>query len=451
MLFRNGWHAKGFGITLTDECDFNLHAFNVNAPKECFSPIYGPDGSGDITKFSNQEHLIVRVLDGTQDGRGVHVALADGGFSVIGHESDQEELSLRLYVSQCYVALATLRQGGIFICKLFDVYTNFSVGLVYLLYCCFEEICIYKPITSRPANSERYFVGKHLKQGPLHTILMYLQKIMHYDQLGSVDIVPRIILNADLYFCEYFRAQNGTIEDIQVESLRCIVDCLNDKALSPSSLSLDRTVHIDALLSAWNLAFNDNDHKTRTTQKHAELIFGQLVAPIDPSVVLERFLPAHKSSEWHTIHDRSSLPFSWYITPVAPDAQCTLFFCFIRGIIFSLQAHKWVYNSQTLLNIPPYTVVLGFVDGHTFVVLDAIVLGGESVLQLRLNERLQKIKLFCESTDRTYNETKDGSFYKTMRPAVFKAVEETPVFKTTGQTHVAIHVNSFSEKCLCKI
>ncbi len=41
-------------------------------------------------------------------------------------------------------------------CKVFDMFTPFSVGLFYLLYRSFERVCIFKPVTSRPANSERY-------------------------------------------------------------------------------------------------------------------------------------------------------------------------------------------------------------------------------------------------------------------------------------------------------
>ena len=44
---------------------------------------------------------------------------------------------------------------GHFVCKLFDVFTPFSVGLVYLMNMAFREVCIMKPNTSRPANSER--------------------------------------------------------------------------------------------------------------------------------------------------------------------------------------------------------------------------------------------------------------------------------------------------------
>jgi len=48
--------------------------------------------------------------------------------------------------------------GGHFVCKLFDVFTRFSVGLIYLMYRAFERVALFKPVTSRPANSERYAV-----------------------------------------------------------------------------------------------------------------------------------------------------------------------------------------------------------------------------------------------------------------------------------------------------
>jgi len=48
--------------------------------------------------------------------------------------------------------------GGHFVCKLFDIFTRFSVGLVYLMYRAFEHVALFKPVTSRPANSERYTI-----------------------------------------------------------------------------------------------------------------------------------------------------------------------------------------------------------------------------------------------------------------------------------------------------
>ena len=84
---------------------------------------------------------------------GVRVAQ---GFSVEGQENIQEVLSKRLYMCQMMVALGVLRAEGRFVCKLFDLTTPFSAGLVYLAARVFRRVTLFKPLTSRPANSERY-------------------------------------------------------------------------------------------------------------------------------------------------------------------------------------------------------------------------------------------------------------------------------------------------------
>ena len=75
-----------------------------------------------------------------------------------GNENIQEILSKQLYLCQFLCALMVLRTGGNFVCKLFDIFTPFSVGLIYLLYLCFDRLCIHKPVPRRPANSERFVI-----------------------------------------------------------------------------------------------------------------------------------------------------------------------------------------------------------------------------------------------------------------------------------------------------
>ena len=74
-------------------------------------------------------------------------------------------MNKQLLLAQCAAALATLRVGGHFVCKGFDFFTPFSAGLLYLMHLAFEQICIYKPAQSRPANSERYLVCKGMRAG----------------------------------------------------------------------------------------------------------------------------------------------------------------------------------------------------------------------------------------------------------------------------------------------
>lgn len=95
------------------------------------------------------------------------------GISVEGQENIQEILTKQLVLCQYLCALSILCKGstcilyvyvcyfcitlgGNFVCKVFDMFTPFSIGLFYLLYRCFNRVCLFKPVTSRPANSERF-------------------------------------------------------------------------------------------------------------------------------------------------------------------------------------------------------------------------------------------------------------------------------------------------------
>jgi 23S rRNA U2552 (ribose-2'-O)-methylase RlmE/FtsJ len=160
VLWRKKWHAKGFGFTLKDPADgsdFKLDAFT--SPCETFDPHYGVggyNGDGDITRPDNQSEFRNYVIENTE-GKGVHFVMADGGISVEGEENKQELLLKQLVLCQYATSLSILRPGGSCVVKVFDMFTLFSIGLFYLLYRCFHRIALFKPVTSRPANSERSF------------------------------------------------------------------------------------------------------------------------------------------------------------------------------------------------------------------------------------------------------------------------------------------------------
>ena len=69
----------------------------------------------------------------------------------------QSRVHVRAVVSVMYVCIWLVHH----VCRWslclqgFDMFTPFSVGLFYLLYRCFEQVSLFKPVTSRPANSER--------------------------------------------------------------------------------------------------------------------------------------------------------------------------------------------------------------------------------------------------------------------------------------------------------
>jgi 23S rRNA U2552 (ribose-2'-O)-methylase RlmE/FtsJ len=82
---------------------------------------------------------------------------ADGGFDIKAFNS-QELLSTKLILAEIYLALNIQRTGGMFIIKVFDMFTHNSI-ICYLILCCFySQVKIIKPKTSRNSNSERYLM-----------------------------------------------------------------------------------------------------------------------------------------------------------------------------------------------------------------------------------------------------------------------------------------------------
>ncbi|KAM9778051.1 cap-specific mRNA (nucleoside-2'-O-)-methyltransferase 1 isoform X2 [Syngnathus typhle] len=240
VLWRRRWHAKGFGMTLKGPCDFKLEDFYA-APSELFEPYYGEggvDGDGDITRPENVTAFRNFVLDSTE-GRGLHFLMADGGFSVEGQENLQEILSKQLLLCQFLTALSTLRTGGHFVCKTFDLFTPFSVGLVYLLYLCFDRITLFKPVTSRPANSERYVVCRGLKPGS-EAVREYLFRVnlklkqLRDPELDVTDVVPLAIVAEDADFFRFMVNSNESLCAVQIKALAKIHAFVLDPALAES-------------------------------------------------------------------------------------------------------------------------------------------------------------------------------------------------------------------------
>lgn len=232
VLWRKKWMAKGFGFTLRGEHDFRLHEFVAGHP-DTFDAHYGAKGDGNVYDPENIRSFSEHVL--RQTGTGVHFMMADGGFGVAGQENIQEILSKRLYLSQCLVALSIVRENGHFVTKLFDLFTPFSVGLVYLMQLCFQQICIVKPNTSRPANSERYLVcrWKRANTDVVREFLAAMNQAM-FDNEGSEDlleIIPHSKLQRDEKFFAYMLKSNNRIASNQVIALTKVAAYCRDRKL----------------------------------------------------------------------------------------------------------------------------------------------------------------------------------------------------------------------------
>lgn len=96
-----------------------------------------------------------------------HLVTSDGGFGIVHNKLNyQEQLHIPLFFSEIVCAVSIQAEGGVFILKMYDIFTKASVDLLNILNDFYETVVIYKPNTSRPANSEKYIICQNFKNNP---------------------------------------------------------------------------------------------------------------------------------------------------------------------------------------------------------------------------------------------------------------------------------------------
>lgn len=156
---------KYYGITLnpfSKEIPGWSKATNIlNKFKKNIEIDYGVDNTGDLYKVANIRSFSKKIKKGGSTG--ADIITADGGFDFSVDFNKQEQLAHRLILAELLTGIKSQKLKGSFICKLFDSYSNVTVQLMYFISCLYEEVYFVKPLTSRPANSEKYMVALAFK------------------------------------------------------------------------------------------------------------------------------------------------------------------------------------------------------------------------------------------------------------------------------------------------
>lgn len=112
-----------------------------------------PDMNGDVTSEENCKKIVHGLGEWRAD-----LYTSDLGFAVSSHYHEEEE-HFRAHRAQCRLAMEVLRPGGAMIVKTFTMSTAATMALISELMCSFREFYVVKPATSKPDNSECYWVG----------------------------------------------------------------------------------------------------------------------------------------------------------------------------------------------------------------------------------------------------------------------------------------------------
>lgn len=97
-------------------------------------------------------------------------------------------------------------------------FLSFGIGEIVLTQY-FNIVAVLKPNSSRPANSERYFICSNLKDSPIvMEVRNYLRKIVNdlwnmrkvrkETDVDIVEIIPLELIKGDSTFYNYIRSQN---------------------------------------------------------------------------------------------------------------------------------------------------------------------------------------------------------------------------------------------------
>nr|XP_023021748.1 cap-specific mRNA (nucleoside-2'-O-)-methyltransferase 1 isoform X2 [Leptinotarsa decemlineata] len=412
ILWRKEWFFKGFGLTLKGEHDFNMNDY-VCPSHVCFQPLYGKEEDGNVCSPENIEDFKNKVLHAT-DNQGVHFMMSDGGFSVEGNENLQEILSKNIYICQCVVALEIIRTHGHFVTKLFDTFTPFSVGLLYLMYKCFKKVTILKPNTSRPANSERYLICSSLKKSPsteniknyLKDIVNRLWDIKDKSDVDILEIVPLCILKEDQDFYRYIYETNRRLGIRQTMGLEKLATFCHNKSLVEIRQQECRT----ECLRFWNIP--DEPKEPPKELKVDDLLnmamHNQKILTMLPRVIktVENFKEIFTDVE------------DWHYSPLCSSRNSyNIHFYAAVGSsrVFRLQKTEWtkLKNLQLCMGTLLYgefvkeRVINETKENSTFRyslhVIDALRLGDKNVFELTFTERRKLIEIYCKSVNKEFH------------------------------------------------
>jgi hypothetical protein len=69
-----------------------------------------------------------------------------------------ESFSYKYLVSNLLLVMKLQNKGGKFILRLGDIYTSFTVKIINILYDCYKEVYLFKPLFSREYTNEKYLI-----------------------------------------------------------------------------------------------------------------------------------------------------------------------------------------------------------------------------------------------------------------------------------------------------
>jgi len=199
--------------------------------------LWGADGSGDLFNSKNilWYYNYIRKWISKNENNKIHIVTGDAGMSTILNTARDQQL---LEFAQCVCSLSTCTMGSHTIIKTFTPYqghnmdsdasSGYFINLIYLYYLYFEEVYLFKPLSSRPSAGEFYVIGKNFKGISYGEIKKLCQNIDNFKLNHCIfkkDEIPKQFINDIIKFLSKMKELNLDI----IKRYNSLLVCLNNK------------------------------------------------------------------------------------------------------------------------------------------------------------------------------------------------------------------------------
>lgn len=227
---RNNKNDLYYGMTLLEEKNVNVPGWNkVDFLLKKYPNIKllkGVDQKGDLYNENNLQYVINNYANS------MHIITGDGGFDFSADFNKQESTAFRLIFTQVIYALVMQKIGGHFVLKIFDIFEDCTIDILYLLNTFYEKVIVMKPYTSRYANSEKYIICKFFKYDnitDLHTKFIGILKFFNGFDFNKYCVHSILDVPIQNYYMNSINEMNAILGHQQIENILNTIKIITHK------------------------------------------------------------------------------------------------------------------------------------------------------------------------------------------------------------------------------
>jgi 23S rRNA U2552 (ribose-2'-O)-methylase RlmE/FtsJ len=184
----------------------------------------GIDKTGDILSLDNYAYCAKKYASS------MDFITADGGFDFSLDFNKQEMNMANLLFAQICFAVSMQKKNGCFVLKIFDCFMQHTVDLLYILSSFYDKTFIFKPNTSRFANSEKYIVCKGFLFDSNDSFYPFLYKAFKQMVSQQDQIIHRFLrIPLSYFFIVKLEEFNVFFGEKQIENIQYTLALIDNK------------------------------------------------------------------------------------------------------------------------------------------------------------------------------------------------------------------------------